>query len=136
MAEQAHRSKVEDTLELVEAFNAGDREALASRLSDDAEIRTIRSELEGRAYIGPEGLREAYRDWEKEWEFVRFVLGDGEENEGFAVLDLRIQAKGKASGVELDAPIWLLWEFDGEQIVRLRSYSDRDAARREARLDS
>jgi ketosteroid isomerase-like protein len=133
MAEKGANSAL--VLELTEAFNEGDRERLARQLSDDAEIRTIRSELEGRPYIGPDGLREAFKDWDKEWEFVRFVLGEVHEREPFVVHDLHIQAKGKASGIELDIPIWMLWKFDGDRVVRLQSFSDQGEARREAGLD-
>ena len=132
MAEKGANSAL--VLELTEAFNEGDRERLARQLSDDAEIRTIRSELEGRPYIGPDGLREAFKDWDEEWEFVRFVLGEAHERESFVVHDLRILAKGKASGIELDLPIWMLWEFDGDRVVRLQSFSDEGEARREAGL--
>ena len=129
MAEKANSALVR---ELVDGFNAGDRERLIGLLSEDAEIRTIRSELEGRPYIGPGGMRQALEDWDKEWEFVRFVVGDTHESGRFVVQDLRVQAKGLASGVELDVPIWMLWEFKGDRILRLQSYSQREAAFEEA----
>lgn len=119
-------------LELVEAFNAGDREAVAARLREDAEVRTIRSELEGRPYVGPEGFRRALEDWDEDWEFVHLTPGGSRERGPFVLLDVRVQAKGRASGVELDAPVWMLWELRDEEIVRIRSYSDRDEALAEA----
>ena len=114
------------------SWNAGHREAIASHLTEDAEIRTIRSQLEGQAYIGPDGMRKAFADWDDDWEFVRFDPGEVRERDPFVVVETRVQTKGKASGVDLDVPVSMLWEFRGDRISRLQSFSERDDALRAA----
>src|SRR5262245_39389421 len=95
--------------ELVDLWNSGDHDTLADSLAEDAEIRTIRSELEGGAYIGPDGFRKAMDDWDRDWEYVRFVPGELRERGESLVFELRVQTRGKTSGVELDVPVWMLW---------------------------
>ena len=58
--------------EIVEAWNAGNHDLLLATLADDALLRSLRSQLEGRSYRGPDGLRQALVEWEEEWEYVRF----------------------------------------------------------------
>jgi ketosteroid isomerase-like protein len=128
MSDKAGKADV--VLELIEAWNAGHRERLAEVLAPDAEIRTIRAELEGRPYIGVEGFHQALSDFDEDWEYVRFEAGEIRERGDFVALKLRLRSKGKASGVELDVPIGWLWEFREDQVVQLRSYSEpRDAFR-------
>ncbi len=133
MAEESPRAA--RLLELVDLWNSGDHESIAQSLTEDAEIRTIRSELEGGAYIGPEGFRKAMADWERDWEYVQFVPGEYREREPFIVGESRVHTRGKTSGVELDVSVWMLWEFRGDRVSRLQSFSDRDEALRAAGIE-
>jgi ketosteroid isomerase-like protein len=126
MAEESTR--VSFIRELYDAGNAGDREAIARLLTDDAEIRTIRSELEGRAYIGPDGMRQAFADWDADWEYVHLDPGDIRERDPFVVVEVRVRTRGKASGIDLDVPVSMLWEFRGDKVSRLQSFSEHAEA--------
>jgi ketosteroid isomerase-like protein len=118
--------------EIAEAWNAGDHDLLLATLADDAVLRSLRSQLEGRSYRGPDGLREALVEWEEEWEYVRFERGEETANGDFVLADVRVQSRAKASGIELDVPMVLLYEFRGDEIVRIQSYGERAEAEREA----
>ena len=118
-----------------EAWNAGDRERLAGMLAPEAEIRTMRAELERHPYIGAEGFHQALKDFDEDWEYVRFEPTEVQERGDFVAVELRLHSKGKASGVELDVPIGWLWEFRGDRIVRLQSYSEPSDALRAAGIE-
>jgi ketosteroid isomerase-like protein len=127
--------KADLVLELIEAWNAGNRERLAAVLAPDAEIRTMRAELEGRPYVGVEGFHQALSDFDEDWDFVRFEADEIRERGDFVALELRLRSKGKASGVELDVPIGWLWEFREDQVVRLQTYSEPPEAFRAAGIE-
>ena len=118
--------------EIAEAWNAGNHDLLLATLADDAVLRSLRSQLEGRSYRGPDGLRQALVEWEEEWEYVRFERREETANGDFVLADVRVQSRAKASGIELDVPMVLLYEFRGDEIVRVQSYGERAEAEREA----
>ena len=118
--------------EIAEAWNAGNHDLLLATLADDAVLRSLRSQLEGRSYRGPDGLRQALVEWEEEWEYVRFERREETANGDFVLADVRVQSRAKASGIELDVPMVLLYEFRGDEIVRIQSYGERAEAEREA----
>jgi ketosteroid isomerase-like protein len=134
MAERSANADL--VLELYDAWNAGERERVVSLLTDDAEIRTIRSQLESRAYIGPDGMRESFADWDADWEYVRFAPEEElHERDPFVVVEVRVQTKGRTSGIDLDVPVWFLWEFRGDKVSRVQSFSEREDAMRAAGIE-
>jgi ketosteroid isomerase-like protein len=128
-------SKTSRVMELYDAWNAGDRDSLYAAVTDDAEIKTLRVQLEGGSYIGPEGLRKALADWDEDWEYVRFTPHEIHEHDPFVVVETRVETKGKTSGVDLDVPVTMLWEFRGDRVSRVESFSEREDALRAAGID-
>ena len=120
---------------LVEEWNAGNRERILDVLHPNAEIRTIRAQLEGGAYRGPAGYRDALADFDQDWEYIRLVPHSFHESGNFVVLLSNLQSRGKTSGIEFDVPIGQLWEFRGDQIVRFESFSEPSEAFRAAGLE-
>ena len=130
-----HRQPIDTVRWLLAEWNAGNRERMLDLLHPDAEIRTIRAQLEGRAYRGPAGFREALADFDQDWAYVRLVPHSFHESGDFVVVLSNLQSRGRTSGVELDVPIGQLFEFRGEQIVRFESFSDQSEALRAAGLE-
>ena len=126
------QQKLSLVVEIAEAWNAGNHDLLLATLADDAVLRSLRSQLEGRSYRGPDGLRQALVEWEEEWEYVHFERREERANGDFVLADVRVQSRAKASGIELDVPMVLLYEFRGDEIIRVQSYGERAEAEREA----
>ena len=89
----------------------------------------VRSGPDGGEYHGIEGLTAAWRDFLAAWEDFRIrtqrvVPGDA----GVYVLLIRLQARGKGSGVTTDADVANVVTMRDGQIVRLEMHWDRDAA--------
>ena len=89
----------------------------------------IRSGPDGGEYHGIDGLGAAWRDFLAAWEGFRIhaervVAGDA----GVYVLLLRLQARGKGSGVAIDADVANVVTMRDGRIARLEMHWDRDAA--------
>jgi ketosteroid isomerase-like protein len=89
----------------------------------------VRSGPDGGEYHGIEGLSAAWRDFLAAWEDFRIttervVPGAA----GAYVLLLRLQGRGKGSGVTIDAEVANLITMRDGRIARLEMHWDRDAA--------
>jgi uncharacterized protein len=121
--------------EAIEAWNAGDRERVLEWLDPEAEIRTMRAELEGRPYRGHDGFRKALADFDEDWDYTRFDVRDTRSSGPFVVIRCNLRSRAKTSGIELDVPLGWVWEFRDGWIVRMQSYSEPDDAFRDAGIE-
>lgn len=93
------------------------------------DIVFVRSGPDGGEYHGLDGLGAAWRDFLGAWEDFRIhaervVPG----RDGMYVLLLRLQARGKGSGVTIDAEVANVATMRDGRITRLEMHWDRDAA--------
>ena len=89
----------------------------------------IRSGPDGGEYRGIEALSAAWRDFLAAWEGFRIqtervVAGDA----GVYVLLIQLKARGKGSGVAIDAEVANVVTMRDGRIARLEMFWDRDAA--------
>ena len=116
-----------------EAFGADAVDAALALLHPDVELLPIRARLEGNAFRGHQGYRELLSLFEQDWEELR-LSQDRIEQVGERVLATgRITAMGRTSGVPLDMPLAVLYDFRDGLIVRMESFADLDEARSAAR---
>jgi ketosteroid isomerase-like protein len=113
-----------------EAWNAGDLEGVIDMSHPDLEFIPLRSQLDGAAYSGAEGMRQFSRDAAEEWEYLR-ILPDEFRTVGDEIVMLgRFDAKGRGSGVDIEFPCgWVARVRDGG-LAYLRTYSDPQEALR------
>jgi ketosteroid isomerase-like protein len=102
----------------VETFKALSRE----RLEPDFEFHHV---WDGRVFKGYEGTmdwlsdtRETWKDYKQEIEEI-IDLGDN------VVVVLGISAQGAGSGVPVVQEFAVVWTFDGDRVVRARSFTSR-----------
>jgi ketosteroid isomerase-like protein len=113
----------------VEAFNRRDIDGTLEPLDANVELVPLRAVLDGGSYHGHAGLRRFLGDMRDDWE--RFHL-EAEEfrpvgTDRVLVLG-RVQATGRASGVEVDyEAAWLCYLRAGK-VMRVQFYSDRGEA--------
>lgn len=113
---------------LTRAFEQRDIDAALPLLDPDVELVPIRAQLEGASYRGHEGYRRVIADFEEDWEELRLAPERMHESGDHVLVIGRMAAKGKASGVELDIRLALLYELRNGKVVRLESFSDLDEA--------
>ncbi len=128
------RDEVEVVRELIEAWNAGPEAIQRAKglLAEDAEMRPLRAQLEATTYVGPEGLVRFYDDLHSEWEDLGLLIEGTRVRPGVVVMLMRLRARGRASGVELDLPIGVVWTVEGGLVRGAESYSDPEEALRAA----
>lgn len=130
------QENVERARRAVEAYNRLDVDLLldANAHEDFEWYPAMPGAVEGRGYRGRQEIGAYLEEIRCTWEHLRVVdavyrdLGD-------SVLVLgRIEGRGLGSGVEVDAPIGVLFELRGDTAWRSRAYLDHDQAMRAAGL--
>lgn len=120
----------------IEAFNRRDPDAMVADWHVDGTFEPASvSPVEGRPYVGPEGIRTFVEDYAVAWEDFRLdyssFLDLGEQ-----VLALgKIEVRHRDSRVPISRPHAMLYEFRDRKIVRLRSYLDHAEARAAADVE-
>jgi uncharacterized protein len=113
----------------VDAFNAGDIDGMLAPMHPDVEFQPLRAVLEGSVYHGHEGFRRWLEDMAEDWrEFDLDVIDVTEVGANSVLVQGRVHARGRASGVELDATAAWLCELRDGLIGRLRFYRDVESA--------
>jgi ketosteroid isomerase-like protein len=117
----------------VAAFNAGDIDGMLAPFHPEVEFQPLRAVLEGTIYRGHEGFRRWLEDMAEDWrEFALETIDVSDLGGGRVLVHGRVRARGRASGVELEATgAWLCQMRDG-LIARLRFYRDVESAREAA----
>jgi hypothetical protein len=118
----------------MEAWNGGERRNDYEYLHPEF---TVRSNLYQRDFHGPEGLLAWYREIEEQFDRWTVHVDDGAEIAGNRCLMTgRINFRGRESGIELDTPIYWVFEFEDGLVRRLLNTRDIDAARGAAGLSA
>jgi ketosteroid isomerase-like protein len=120
--------------ELVEAFNGRDLDAAFAVLHPEAELHPLRAQLEGKAYVGHDGLRELLADFDQDWEYVQMDPEEFREADDKVLVLGRLRARARASGMDLDVPMGFVWTLREGKVVHGRTFSDQADAVRAAGL--
>jgi ketosteroid isomerase-like protein len=119
-----------------DAFNSGDRERFVDLWHPDCEYRpALEGAIEGQGgvYRGHEGIRQWWEQFHDEWE--DFSTDIEVHDLGDRTLTLGVlRARGRMSGVALEAPIAQLTTFRAGKVMTGEDYFDRDAALKAAGL--
>jgi ketosteroid isomerase-like protein len=128
------KTQVRDVERFLDEIERGDVDAAIkaadSLVHPEMEFTSaIGSEVDGRTYIGVEGLREWFQEFSDVFEEVRYedrdirVFGDD------VVVGLfTFHMRGRGSRVEVTRKIGTVWEFKDDRMVRAISYPSQDLA--------
>jgi ketosteroid isomerase-like protein len=119
----------------IDAFNRRDVDVLADLTTQDFEwFPALPGVVEGDGYLGREGIETYFDEIRSTWEGLR-VLGDELRDLGDSVLVVgRTEGRGRASGVHVDSPLGIIFDFRRAKISRVRAYLDHGEALRAAGL--
>jgi ketosteroid isomerase-like protein len=120
------------------AYNWRDVDSIALYVTTDFEwFPALPGTVEGVAldgYRGREGIETYLGEIGDTWEKLR-VLGDEFRDLGDRVLVLgRVKGRGRGSGVEVEAPLAIIFDFRDGKMSRSKAYLDHDEALRAAGL--
>lgn len=112
-----------------EAWSRRDIDALLAVVHADSEARPILgSNIGTSVYLGHDGMREWFRDLHQEWETFETRVTRIEERGDRALCTFAVHARGRASGVVIDAELYHLLDMRDGYILRLEAFQDREAA--------
>jgi ketosteroid isomerase-like protein len=108
----------------LDAFNRGDWDRWLAMCHEDAELYSLRAQLEGHPYRGPEGMRRFVADLQEQWDYVRLEAPEIRDAGEWIVILGDFKARGSASGVELDFPVGVVFATLEGKLRYGRFYSD------------
>jgi ketosteroid isomerase-like protein len=114
---------------LYQSFNEGTAEELVPDLwHEDAELRPALlggGLLEGAVYRGHEGVLEFLAIQAETWERVTNEPVDIRDLGTYVLAETRLQAVGRASGIELSQVTWDRWEIRNGKVASLRVFTEQ-----------
>jgi ketosteroid isomerase-like protein len=113
----------------IDAFNRRDVEALAEVTALDFEwFPALPGAVEGDGYRGIQGIETYLGEIRETWEALQ-VLADEYRDLDDRVLALgRTEGRGRGSGIQVDAPLAMVFDFRGGKISRVLTYLDHGEA--------
>ena len=95
------------------------------RLAPDFEIHPLYLE---RSYKGVEGIRQLWADIDEIWQDYRLEIGEIVDLGEHVLALAHITARGTGSGVPIDQEIAVLWAFEGDKAVWMKSFMSKREA--------
>lgn len=129
------RQNAQTALRGIEAYNRRDVDGVAELTTADFEwLPALPGALESEGYRGRDGVEQYFAEIDRTWEELRIVVDDVREvGEGALVLG-RTEGRGRASGVQVNAPIGIVFDFRRGRAWRVRAYLDQADALKAAGL--
>jgi ketosteroid isomerase-like protein len=100
----------------------------------DVELVPMRAALEGTSYRGPDAVSRMFADFDESCESLHYDVDEIQDAGEAVLVTARLRARGRATGVDVDAVLATLMRFRGRQVSSFRTYTDPDEARRAAGL--
>lgn len=139
------RSGVELATEGLGAFSRGDFDASLAVMHPDIEWHLafpLPDLPPGKTvFRGQDEVRSLWEAFTSTWESMTIEIEEVEGEEptergSIVILHVRFRGLGKGSGIEIDQPLYYVFEIEDDLLVRLRPTDSLDEARAMAGLDS
>jgi ketosteroid isomerase-like protein len=111
---------------IIDALNRGDLDGMLARMHPDFEWRPLEASPVARVYRGSEQVRGYVEDWLSTMEGLRLDLEDATEVADHVVAVVRGHGRGRASGLQLDAPFCQVWTVRGGTAIEMEEYATRE----------
>ena len=121
------QENVEIARQSYDAYVRGDMEAALAMVDPEIEIYD-HDILDAGEYRGLEGMLRWQVDWDSSWESWRWEAEDFVDVGDRVVVVLRLYAKGRHSGVDVERLDGAVWTLRASKAVRLDYYGSKDEA--------
>ncbi len=129
------RANVEIVKRVIDAVNRRDLDAYDDLVTPDFEwFAAFPRTVEGDSYLGREGTERYFGEIGDTWEEFRAIAEEYRDLGDRVLLLGRFEGLGKGSGVPVDAPMAVVYDFRDGKISRSRVYLDHGEALRAAGL--
>ena len=125
------RGNMEIAERALDAFSQRDFDALAELTTPDFEFSPgIVGAVDGSSFRGREEFEAYFGELHDTWEEVRLLAEESRDFGDVVLVFVRVEARGRGSGIPVSARQVLAYDFRDGRISRLRAYLDRDEALR------
>jgi len=111
---------------IIDALNRGDVDGMLARMHPDFEWRPLEASPVERVYRGGEQVRRYVEDWLSTFEGLWLDLEDATEVADHVVAVVRGHARGRASGLQLDARFCQVWTVRNGTAIGMAEYATRE----------
>ena len=114
----------------LEAFNRGDLDGMVADMSPDVDFHVPGTLPDAQVYRGPEGVKRWAAVMNDAFEDLQMHFGEFEEVAPETVLvQVRATGRGRESGVEVEAPFWMLGSGTDGKLERMEFFPTAEEAR-------
>jgi ketosteroid isomerase-like protein len=107
----------------IDAFNRRDVDLVAELTTPDfAWFPALPRAVEADGYRGREGMETYFGEVRDTWEELRIFIDELRDLGDGVLLLGRTQGRGRASGVDVNAPIGIAYDFRGHKVSRCRAF--------------
>lgn len=106
----------------------------AELIAPEFELFPAMTGFAGVSFRGSEGLSRYFEQLGETWDEFRVIAEEFRDLGENVLVLMRLQARGRGSGVPVRGRQAFIREFRGDEISRVRSYLDRDDALKAARV--
>ena len=111
------------------AVTSRDPDMAIAQCHPEVEFYSALASLEGRAFVGHEGIRRYFDDVISAWDEWRVELHRVEEiPDGRVVVTMTMHVRGRHSGAEVTQSVGHVWELEEGKLRRCTAYPDGEAA--------
>ena len=128
------RENVDVVRRIYEAFARGDLAEGLSQLHPEIEWREPPESPGAGVYRGHDGVRRSYEAWKGNWADYRLDVEELIDAGDEVLVRCRQRVRAKASGAELEQPLFGVWTLRDGAVVRMRMFHDEREARDAAGL--
>jgi ketosteroid isomerase-like protein len=111
-----------------EAWNSGDRSWVLEHMSEDVEWITPTDDPDPGTYHGLRGVEEYWAQWRAAVGQLNFRIEEIFQEGNSVIVVAQRQGRGEHSGLQVSDRVIQVFEFEGDQCVRVKEYYDRDSA--------
>lgn len=112
----------------IDAYNAHDADAFAAELTEDGTFTSAYWGIDGRTYVGRDGIVEYFREMAEQWEEYALELERVEMGDGKAVAVARLNAKEPGTQVSVSPEQGFVFEFRGDKVMSVVTVPNLDDA--------
>jgi ketosteroid isomerase-like protein len=127
-------ANVEIVKRSIDAVNRRDLDAYAALITPDFELIPAMTGFTGISFRGREGFGMYLEELGDIWEEFRVVAEEVRDLDAMVLVFMRLEGRGKGSGVPVTARQAFICDFRGNKISRTRSFLDHGEALRAAGL--
>lgn len=120
---------------MIDAFNERDLDGFAEMTTPDFEWSPSMVAIEGEVFVGREGIETYFGRMIEAWTEFRGAADELRDLDGRVLWRGRLEARGRLSGVPVDAALDMLFDVRDGKISRMRSFLDHSEALRAAGLE-